>query len=280
MELTNEHLKAICAVLAETDYTKGFTKAELQKYLMSCKIPVLNDGTARTQYSYTIGLNKKDWLFNCLADNAMKNGNTNNIITFIETCMNPVNFSQGNQRSRYNWLFGELSKVLLFLGIELGKDGKLRATIQSSTLDEVDKRVNSLQRELYVRKIHSSVTKYCTKELLAEDYYHAVHEAAKGVPDRIREMTGLKLDGSDLFNTVFAKASPYIAVGRLDNQSELSEQNGVKELCDSIFQLVRNTTAHRTRVNWDIDETTALDMLSLISLAHKYLDNCIVIKHV
>jgi uncharacterized protein (TIGR02391 family) len=48
----------------------------------------------------------------------------------------------------------------------------------------------------------------------------------------------------------------------------------LKELLESIFHLVRNPAAHTPKINWKIDEIKALDILTLISFAHKYLDEC------
>jgi hypothetical protein len=35
-----------------------------------------------------------------------------------------------------------------------------------------------------------------------------------------------------------------------------------------------NPAAHTPKINWKIDEIKALDILTLISFAHKYLDEC------
>jgi uncharacterized protein (TIGR02391 family) len=37
--------------------------------------------------------------------------------------------------------------------------------------------------------------------------------------------------------------------------------------------MFRNTTAHAPKIIWNIDENDALDILSLISLVHRRLDN-------
>ncbi|WP_375539853.1 TIGR02391 family protein [Clostridium estertheticum] len=54
--------------------------------------------------------------------------------------------------------------------------------------------------------------------------------------------------------------------------SEISEFIGLKELHEAIFHFVRNPASHTSKVNWCIDETKALDILTMISFAHKYLD--------
>ena len=61
---------------------------------------------------------------------------------------------------------------------------------------------------------------------------------------------------------------------RMQSDSEKSEFTGLKELLESIFHLVRNPAAHTPKINWRMDETMALDVLTLISFAQKYLDEC------
>ena len=99
-------------------------------------------------------------------------------------------------------------------------------------------------------------------------------EAAKGLAERVREITGLTTDGSALFQKAFAKNDPYIFFNSLISESEINEFVGLKELLESIFHLVRNPAAHTPKVNWRIDEIKALDILTVISFAHKYLDEC------
>ena len=38
--------------------------------------------------------------------------------------------------------------------------------------------------------------------------------------------------------------------------------------------MARNPAAHNPKVNWHIEETKALDILTVISFANKYLDEC------
>ena len=167
-----------------------------------------------------------------------------------------------------------INKALLLVGLAVTKEGRLIEVVQAKTLDEVDRRVNNLRRQLYNRAIHHEVEKYCIQDYLRKDYYDAVFEAAKGLAERVREITGLTTDGSALFQKAFAKNDPYIFFNSLKTESEISEFTGLKELLESIFHLVRNPAAHTPKINWKIDETKALDILTLISFAHKYLDEC------
>lgn len=148
------------------------------------------------------------------------------------------------------------------------------AVSQAETLTEVDQRVNHLKKALYDRAIHSEVQKYCIEDYLRADYYDAVFEAAKGLAERVRQISGLTTDGGILFQTALSKNDPYIFFNAMKTDSERSEFTGLKELLEAIFHLVRNPAAHTPKVNWKTDETKALDILTLISFAHKYLDEC------
>lgn len=270
--LDEQQLKAICDVLAET--TLGYTKTELTRLLQQCNISVLSDGKTSNSYGYTIGQNKRDWLYNCLAAEINKSHSLNRVYFFLEKALNPVAFTDEKNRSKYNFLLEGTNRVLLLAGLEMTKEGKLIEVVQAKTLDEVDRRVNSLQRQLYNRGIHIEVQKYCIKDYLQKDYYDAIFEAAKGLAERVRQITGLTTDGGTLFQTAFSKNNPYLFFNSMQTESEKSEFIGLKELMEAIFHLIRNPAAHTPKINWKIEEAKALDVLTLISFAHKYLDEC------
>lgn len=60
----------------------------------------------------------------------------------------------------------------------------------------------------------------------------------------------------------------------LQTESENSEFKGLKELLEAIYHLIRNPAAHTPKINWKVDEEKAMDILTMISFAHKYLDVC------
>jgi uncharacterized protein (TIGR02391 family) len=101
-----------------------------------------------------------------------------------------------------------------------------------------------------------------------------VFEAAKGVAQRVRNISGLQSDGSALFKTAFLIKASHIFMNNLQTNNEISEHNSLKELLEAIFHLVRNPAAHTPKINWCTKETEELDVLKMISWAHKYLDKC------
>jgi len=270
--LDQQQLKAICDVLGDTN--RGLTKKELSQLLQQCQISLVDDGASSNGYTYTVGLNKRNWLYNCFVNEFNTRQSFDRIFLFIQKALNPVAYIDTDSRDKYTYLFEESNKVLLLAGLSVNKEGVLCDAVQAKTLDEVDKRVNELKRQLYNRAIHREVEKYCVKEYLSKDYYGAVFEAAKGLAERVREITGLTTDGSALFQKAFAKTDPYIFFNALTTESEINEFVGLKELLEAIIHLVRNPAAHTPKINWVTDEVKTLDILTLISFAHKYLDEC------
>lgn len=273
-QLNEQQLKSICSILADT--SRGLTKTELRSTLHNCGIDEVDDGsrTINGGMFYQIGLNKRDWLYNCFVADINKRHTFSNIFKFIESALSPISYTLEEKREKHSWRFEEINKVLLLLGMEVGTDGKLKQAVKASTLDEVDRRVNNLKRKLYERAIHAEVTKYCVKDYLRKDYFDAVFEAAKGLAERVRQITGLTTDGGKLFQEAFSTKDPFLFFNSLKSDSEISEFIGLKELLEAIFHLVRNPAAHTPKVNWKVDENKALDVLTLISFAHKYLDEC------
>ena len=270
--LDQQKIKAICDIVAHK--SQGLTKSQLTTLLGQCRICVVDDGSSHSQLGYTIGLSKREWLYNCLVTEINKSHSFCKIISFLQAALNPALYTSNDSRQKYRYLVEETNKVLLFAGLSIDQSGELVEVSQAQTLTEVDQRVNHLKKALYDRAIHSEVQKYCVEDYLRADYYDAVFEATKGLAERVRQISGLTTDGGTLFQTAFSKNDPYIFFNAMKTDSERSEYTGLKELLEAIFHLVRNPAAHTPKVNWKTDETKALDILTLISFAHKYLDEC------
>lgn len=271
---SQQQIKSLCDVLANSDPQFGLIESEIRTKLGQCSINVLSKGGFNDGIRYSIGLNKRDWLYNCFVNEINTSKSFLKICKFLENALDPVCYTSSEKRIKYQYLLNETNKVLLLIGLEVGLDGKLREVVRAQTLTEVDLWVKSLEQKLFDRGIHKEVQKYCISDYLRKDYHDAVFEAAKGVAQRARDITGLEKDGGELFQTAFSKKDPFLYFNLLKNDSEISEFQGLKELLESIFHLIRNPEAHTPKLLWTIEEEAALDMLTLISVAHKYLDRC------
>ena len=68
---------------------------------------------------------------------------------------------------------------------------------------------------------------------------------------------------------------PHLALNSLQSESEKSEQKGFVNILKGLFGTFRNTTAHAPKIVWKIEEQDALDILSMVSLIHRRLDNSV-----
>jgi uncharacterized protein (TIGR02391 family) len=155
----------------------------------------------------------------------------------------------------------------------LGDDGKMRHTGPAATLQDALARANKLHADLETRNVHADVLTFCRAELLQDNYFHAVFEALKSIASKIRAMSGLTSDGAELVQDAFAlKGGPLIAINGLATETDQGEQRGFCNLLIGLFGTIRNPLAHNPKVEWDMTEQDALDILTTVSLVHRKLD--------
>lgn len=252
-----QHLQAACKILGDT--RNGLTGSEIGYILADCRL--LDTDPQMTKWKR---------LFNALAAAQNKHQFGNHLIMFITRAMNPVSYSR--DKDKFLWRKNELNVVLSFSGFHVGDDGKVRRVSKEATLKGAFARANALKHALEDRKAHPEIFKYCQAELLNENYFHAVLEAIKGIAERIRKLSGLGTDGSELVNTVFSVKAPLLIINNLQTETEISEQKGFSNMLIGLFGTVRNPTAHAPKIIWQMSEQDALDIFSLISFVHRKLD--------
>lgn len=208
-----------------------------------------------------------------LGDRQAQDGCGNNAGAFIQAVMNPVRFV--GQQGSFNDLRQRLNEVLIFMGLSVGEDGRLRPALQARTLTEAAQRAGRLRKVLNERSVHPDVLKFCREELLQDNYFHAVFEATKSVADKVRDKTGLGTDGAELVDQALSVKNPLIAINTLQSETEQSEQKGFANLLKGVFGTFRNVTAHAPKIKWPIEEQDALDLLTMVSYLHRRLDRAI-----
>jgi uncharacterized protein (TIGR02391 family) len=172
----------------------------------------------------------------------------------------------------------KINEVLILKGIQINEKNEYNRVQAAETLSEAKRRASQLNRRLYDLHIHYLVMKCCKEELLEENYFHAVHEAAKSLTDRISEETGLDLDGTRLIERVFSLENPAVVMNTLQTESEKNQHRGLKEMLLGVNYAIRNVTAHELKIKWIINEDEAINMLTIISVLHRQLDGCHFIK--
>ena len=127
--LNEQQLKAICDVLADTG--RGLTKTELTRLLEQCQIALMDDGKSNNGYTYSIGLNKRDWLYSCFVNEINVHHSFGKVFIFIEKALNPVSYTNSASRDKYDFLFEEINKALLLIGLSVSKEGRLSEAVQA-----------------------------------------------------------------------------------------------------------------------------------------------------
>lgn len=199
-------------------------------------------------------------------------------IKLIEDIMKPFEFR--NDINLWDKITKDINKVIAFCGLELLDTGKVIEIKPIDTLREAIQRTNNLYTKLNEYNVHHEVVKYCKKELLQENYFHAILEASKSVLQRIRDLNLSGKDGNTLVNDSFNLKNPSIIIkdNFMVNDTEKSQYQGLKSLLNTICYLYRNPTAHSPKMYDDRNERDAIQALLLISMAHVQLDKCICVR--
>jgi hypothetical protein len=118
------------------------------------------------------------------------------MLRLISEVMRPVRFSTPAEFEERRRL---LNERLLLSGFEVAEDdGRLHRARAAATLSEAQRRADDIRAELSRRGVHPDVLAFCRAELMQQNYFHAVLEAAKSVADKLRTLTGVSGDGSPL----------------------------------------------------------------------------------
>lgn len=202
-----------------------------------------------------------------------RDGNATRYIEFVQRMLAPVRYI--GRGDCFKAIVEQFNQIIMFDGLKYNDDGTFIRISPTLTLSAAERMANSLRVQLVNRNAHAEVLKYCTAELVANDAFHAIFEACKGVFERIRSLSGSTLDGNRLIESVFGGTMPILALNTLQTQTERDEQLGFMSLLKGCVSACRNPIAHEPRVLWAGSDEDALDSLVLISLLHKKLDKCV-----
>ncbi|WP_353486111.1 TIGR02391 family protein [Apilactobacillus xinyiensis] len=200
---------------------------------------------------------------------------SSSLFKVIEYVCQPRNYIA--KENEWNKLRHSVNQQLIFEGFELDDSGKVIKTYKSRSFSDAKRRLKSFQNKLDSYNIHSEVLKFCKEEYLNENYFYAIFEASKGLLSRIRKISEIDEDGNKLINEAFNIKNPIILIKNnfMSNDNEVSKYNGLKSLLKTIVYIYRNPKAHTPKLYDPSSETDAITAFTLMSLAHRNLDNCV-----
>ena len=250
-------LKTISEILGDTD--DGLTGWQIAEMLHACGIKDPGEITKRIR------------IYEALTRQQGADAGANTVCAFIEQAMHPARYIK-----RREWFFATrdtLNQALAFAGLTLGADGKLTDTQPAETLPMPDAALTDARAILAALNIHPDVIKSCERELLAEDYFHAVLEAVKSVGEKIRRKTGFDDDGTRLIQKAFQIRPAVLNINQMKTPSEIDEHKGFSNLLKGLYLMFRNPLAHEPRASWIISKEDAIGILLFLSLIHRRIDS-------
>lgn len=249
------------------------THANIDKYLADCSIQDISIKSKAVGFGYIFGDSKSKRIYKCFINEFHKTNNDLKIVSFIERALDPTRFAASE---RYDDVLKDINSVLLFMGCEVSRSGKVKIVKKATTIDEVQERINALENEAKKRSVHSEVLKYCKREYLDKDYFHAQFEASKGLFQRIKELINQNVDGAKLINGVFSTDEPMLILPnlKLTERTDKDEFLGYKHLFEYVLNAIRNPEAHTPRILASEELGECLDNFVIISRCHRFLDNC------
>ena len=255
----NEHtLQAMCDILADT--SDGLSGSEISQLLLQCDIPAPSGGS----------ITKRSRLYQALTQRQRQDGCANRVIHFVQTALEPAHYKE--RPHQYDFLRYSLNEVLTAASFQIGVDGKFRRIPKIAT--EADQRAGQLRNTLLQRNAHPAVLRQCKPELLGETYLPVALAAVKSLCEDIRQKTGLSSDGLALVEEALQISNgPKLAFNTLQSEREVSEHLAVLNLIKGLLHTFNDPA--NPRPTWAMHEADAIDLLTMISMLHRKLDQAV-----
>ena len=126
--------------------------------------------------------------------------------------------------------------------------------------------------------LHPLVREAAIRHYEAGDFRNAVLDAITAVFDKIRERTGIDLDGDRLINQAMSVQAPVLVLSELETESGRNDQVGFMDMYKGFYRGVRNPKAHS--LVHDLDANKAGQHLVLASNLMRRVVEARVVKEV
>lgn len=133
---------------------------------------------------------------------------------------------------------------------------------------------------LHWRHLNKKIKERIQTYYVNHQYAFAADQGTKIYCEIIRELTGLKIDGTDLVNTAFSDKTALIKICDTTTETGKNIQKGQRSLSSGVMEAFRNPAAHTPvdkLVPEQFSELDCLNILSLISYLTERLDKAEVV---
>ncbi|MDA8311631.1 MAG: TIGR02391 family protein [Actinomycetota bacterium] len=133
--------------------------------------------------------------------------------------------------------------------------------------------VSPLGRDARLAALHADI-RQVTDRFVEDHLDVAIFEGFKAINNRVKQMTGLDIDGSKLMDEALGLTNPRIQFGDLTTQTGRDIQQGLHFLFKGAVQGIRNPDAHEQFK--PLDEEEGLEELAFASMLMRRLDGATV----
>jgi uncharacterized protein (TIGR02391 family) len=249
-------LERLAQALGHT--TEGLTGPEVAHTLQKARIPDVDPSNTKWKRLYNAFVTRQ---------NQTQTGIC--VVNFIHHALEPARYV--GKADVFEQRREEVNTVLAFHGLQFTAEGKFARVQRAKNLTDAEQRASELRRKLRERDVHPDVLTFCRAELLEDNYFHAVLEAMKSIDAKIKNLTALDLDGAGLYDAALGGSAPLLRINSLSNKSQRSEQSGFLNLLKGLYGTFRNPVAHEPRIEWQMVEQDALDLLAIAGYVHRRL---------
>jgi uncharacterized protein (TIGR02391 family) len=254
-------INKLCDIFA--DPATGLTGSEIGTYLLRLEMP---DPGA--------GLTKRSRLMGGLLARQAKDQSGRSVIAFVQAAMDPLRYA--GMGDLFESRRDALAAVLESKGLVVKEDGKVRFRIQMRDPDQVESKSLEFMKELQRRALHQEVLPSISPIVLEQGNFHVACEIARTVADRLRTISGLTCDGSELVDRALGGLTfgrlPLVSLSTLEDDSERSEHGAFVALMKGFLGAFRQTAGHGPRIPWAVSDTDIIDLATMASFLHRRLD--------
>jgi uncharacterized protein (TIGR02391 family) len=252
-------VQQVASVLADTE--NGISGRQVGDFLQTC-------GLARHDPGMQVG-SKRRRLFVALWNYQVQTNTSNGTIKFITHVMHPPI----GDPTRWSQRREGLNEALTYVGCHVMEDGRLGSGERARTRDDAVRLADSVRAEAQRGNCHPQALAACAPEAIQRNWFHASLEAVKGLLGYLREAANLNLDGTALIDAVMGGDAPPIRINELHTRSDRNEQTGLADITRGIVKMYRHPTAHDSARERGVTRTDFLDLLSVLSMVYRRLDN-------
>lgn len=126
-------------------------------------------------------------------------------------------------------------------------------------------------REARISALHPLIRQASDRYIESNHMGAAILEAFKAINIRVKELTGLDADGTDLMGKAFGTTTPRLLLADQETQTGRDIQSGFQHLFRGAVTGIRNPNAHE--LFRPLDDNEALEQLSFASLLMHRLDS-------